>query len=61
MLSLAGCSAPAGETAQETGDSILVFENGMAQPMLVYSDINTPNPESEICTIFLLFCTILTI
>lgn len=42
---LGGCG---GSVRKETEDGILHIENGMAQPILKYSDISTDNQDSEI-------------
>lgn len=48
VLGLAGCSALASETTEKPSEGVLVIEDGTAQPILTYSDINTPNADSEI-------------
>ena len=48
VLGLAGCSALASKTTEKPSEGGLVIEDGMAQPILTYSDINTPNADSEI-------------
>ena len=47
-VGLLACSTGAARPAEEKGKSGVSFEDGMAQPMLTFSDINTPNKDSDI-------------
>lgn len=47
-VSMAACSSGASESGEEKVEGGFRIEDGMAQPMLTYSDINTPNKDSDI-------------
>ena len=47
-VSMIGCSSGTADPVEEKVESEFRIEDGMAQPMLTYSDINTPNKDSDI-------------
>ncbi len=47
-VSMAACSSSASQSSEEKVEGGFRIEDGMAKPMLTYSDINTPNQDSDI-------------